>query len=239
MNMNFILYLYRYMSLRMCVCKRIFWCMYMYMCMSCVVIVKAIQSYPLGWLWRHMNSGNRAGSLVYFFWCGTNENVKHPNPCNHSAMVHAPWRWCRKNPVKAGAVCFHILSWVWTMTDTEHTRDARDVRDTRDPNMRCCVTLFGLTSPRQQFDSNCDTWSGKSNGNGFEDCKVEMCWAVQGCAGFVPRRCLWASARFTVRTLFHCDLMSVPWQRQIFELTNLYDFFKDPTKRKMKGMIIG
>lgn len=98
-------------------------------------------------------------------------------------MVHAHWRWCRKNPVKAGAVCFHILSWVWTMTDTEHTRDARDVRDTRDPNMRCCVTLFGLTSPRQQFDSNCDTWSGKVMATVSKIARwrcVEQCKGVQG-----------------------------------------------------------
>ena len=47
------------------------------------------------------------------------------------------------------------------MKDAEHTRDARDVGDTRDPNMHCCVTLFGLASPLQHFDSNCDTWSGK------------------------------------------------------------------------------
>ena len=238
MNMNFILYLYRYMSLRMCVCKRIFWCMYMYMCMSCVVIVKAIQSYPLGWLWRHMNSGNRAGSLVYFFGA---EPTKMSN--TQILATIQPWYTLPGGDVEKilsrlalyASIFFHGFG-QWRTLSTRETREMWETRETQ----TCAVVLHFLGW--LPLDSSLTAlWHlvRESNGNGFEDCKVEMCWAVQGCAGFVPRRCLWASARFTVRTLFHCDLMSVPWQRQIFELTNLYDFFKDPTKRKMKGMIIG
>ena len=209
------------------------------MCMSCVVIVKAIQSYPLGWLWRHMNSGNRAGSLVYFFLVWNQRKCQTPKslqPFSHGtrSLEVMSKKSCQ------GWCCMLPYSFMGLDNDGHwaHERRERCERHERPKHALLCYTFwadFPSTAVWQQL------WHlvRESNGNGFEDCKVEMCWAVQGCAGFVPRRCLWASARFTVRTLFHCDLMSVPWQRQIFELTNLYDFFKDPTKRKMKGMIIG
>ena len=177
-------------------------CMSMYvMCSHCEKLCKTICWADFDAVW--IAATGPVLSCIFLF--GTNENVKHPNPCTHSAMVHAHWRWCRKNLVKAGAVCFHILSWVWRMTDTEHTRDARDVRDTRNPNMHCCVYTFWADFPSTALWQQLWQLVRESNGYGADDCK-EMWWAVQGCAGFVPRRCLWASARFTVRTLFHCDL---------------------------------